>query len=299
MAQLNNHPFFLSCRKYAQFLEQETGINYETTDIKVLADGYCSAIDHDDDNNKNRYFSALMLRFWYQISKIQNRNYGINLDYDEFLSWVQEGINYAMKYRVWQNPDKHCNAQQAINQCINTICLQHYYNLNSVKDKANHYTISLDKTIDTDGKVTVGDLLVDSAATNYIENEIADDSTYHIIKTYLAKNKIIEGIILNTIAYEDCSRQVKETDKATNETDENYSVPKVKTEFYARKCVSILANLPKDFVKAFSTYYNVDKNKIEAAYIALTKASSTKINRWLKRTLEDAKKQPELFNYVR
>ena len=286
MAKLNNHPLFLMCRSYAKLLEYETGINYETANINILADGYCKAIDEGNEENKNRYFSALMLRFWYQISKIQAKSPNIKADYDEFAAWLQEAINYACKYRAWQNPEKHCNAQQAINQCINTIRLQHYFSMNMNKSKINQTTCSLDDYIDEDGKASKLDTLEDSSANDYLRNIDSDMEVKGIVQRYLDNNKIIEGIILNTIAFNDCERVIK-VDKGVDERGKK--ITSEVSEFYPKKLVNNLSKLPNSFVSTFSSAYNIPKSKVESAYQAITKANNAKLYRMVKKTLDDAR----------
>lgn len=289
MAKLNNHPLFLMCRSYAKLLEYETGINYETANINILADGYCKAIDEGNEENKNRYFSALMLRFWYQISKIQAKSPNIKADYDEFAAWLQEAINYACKYRAWQNPEKHCNAQQAINQCINTIRLQHYYDMNLAKNKINQMTTSLDQALDDNGKTTLGDLCSDPDALNCVDRSATDEKVYNIVKGYLNNNKVVEGIILNTIAFEDCEREVKTVKNIIDDEGKTKKIVSTKSEFFQRKCVNVLTHLPETFVDNFSKTYNVNAEKVKSAYITLTTSNNAKVSRMIKKTLEDAR----------
>lgn len=289
MIKLNSHPLFLNCRKYAKLLEYETGLNYETANIDTLANGYCKAIDEDDESNKNKYFSALMLRFWYQISRLQSKSPNIKADYNEFVAWLQEAINYACKYRAWQNPEKHCNAQQAINQCINTIRLQHYYDMNLARNKVNQVAVSLDQALDDDGKTSAIDLVQDPSALDFVEQSKADGAVYGIVKHYLNNNKVVEGIILNTIAFEDCEREVKTIKNIIDEKGEDKKITTVSSEFYPRKCVNILTHLPTAFISSFSKAYDINEEKVKSAYLTLTTSNNAKVSRMVKKTLENAR----------
>ena len=136
--------------KYAAILKQCKGIDYETANVNVLADGYCKAMDEGDEQNKNLFISALILRFWFVIKKLQDKSPGMGLEITDFFNWLYEAIEYACKYRAWQDPTKKVNAQQAINQCIETIRVQKYYDLNLQKNKVNQMTFSLDAEFDDD-----------------------------------------------------------------------------------------------------------------------------------------------------
>ena len=93
---------------------------YESYSIDELADAYCEAVDTDNEQLKNVYISALILRFWYTIDKMYKSNtVAPCLEYEDFFWWLYEAIEYACKYRGWKDPTKKLNAQQCINKCIN------------------------------------------------------------------------------------------------------------------------------------------------------------------------------------
>lgn len=286
MANLTSNPIFLSYRHEASILKNMYGVDYETTDINFMANEYCKAKDEGNEDMKNYYISALMLRFWYQAGKLQAKSPNLRLSFDDYVSWLYEAIEYACKYRAWQNPEKHCNAQQAINQCINTIRLQHYFSMNMNKSKINQTTCSLDDYIDEDGKASKLDTLEDSSANDYLRNIDSDMEVKGIVQRYLDNNKIIEGIILNTIAFNDCERVIK-VDKGVDERGKK--ITSEVSEFYPKKLVNNLSNLPNSFVSTFSSAYNIPKSKVESAYQAITKANNAKLYRMVKKTLDDAR----------
>ena len=121
---------------WAKRLKTEEGIDYTEKGrdvIQVMIDRYCIAKDTNDEPRKNMYIAGLMLRFWYVIAKLQARSPIPGLEYEDFMGWLYESIEYACKYRKWQNPANKVNAQQCINQCIETIRVQKYYDLNLQK----------------------------------------------------------------------------------------------------------------------------------------------------------------------
>ena len=155
---------FKELQVWANILKEEDGVVYSASGrdvIQVMLDKYCEAKDNNDERNKNKYIAGLMLRFWYVISKLKERSPIQGLDYTDFYAWLYEAIEYACKYRAWQDPTKKINAQQAINQCIETIRSQHYYDLNLQKNKANINTYSLESPLDDDYKTTLLDTLAD------------------------------------------------------------------------------------------------------------------------------------------
>ena len=90
---------------------------YESYTIDELADAYCEASDTKNESLKNIYISALILRFWYTIDKMYRANtVAPSLEREDFYWWLYEAIEYACKYRGWQDPNKKLNAQQCINK---------------------------------------------------------------------------------------------------------------------------------------------------------------------------------------
>ena len=62
---------------------------YESYSIDELADAYCDAVDAKDENLKNIYISALLLRFWYTIDKMYRSNtVAPSLEYVDFFGWL-------------------------------------------------------------------------------------------------------------------------------------------------------------------------------------------------------------------
>ena len=200
--------------QYARILKQSRGIDYETVNVNTLADGYCKAMDEGDEYNKDLFISALVLRFWYVIKKLQDKSPGMGLDITDFFNWLYEAIEYACKYRKWQDPNNKVNAQQCINQCIETIRLQHYYQANLKKHKGNFSTVSLDATYANDGddaEVSLLDTIVDEDASTANTKLMEARDTRTFIQRYINKKKLIEAIILDNIAFGDNSREIKHT----------------------------------------------------------------------------------------
>jgi hypothetical protein len=121
---------FNNFKHYADLLLSELGIKYDAKPykdtIRKMLDGYCKAMDEGDEHLKNLYISGLVLRHWDKVKKLAESCPNIGIQGEEFVDWVVEAIEYACKYRKWQK-DESVNAQQCINQCIETIRKQHYY----------------------------------------------------------------------------------------------------------------------------------------------------------------------------
>lgn len=275
----------------AQTLLEEEGIKYDGKPAKdVIAkmlDGYCVACDSGDEHRKNIYIAGIILRFWYVIGKLKEKCPGLGLDDNDFLAWLYEAIEYACKYRAWQKG--HVNAQQCVNQCIETIRKQHYYEFNLDKHKANYNTVSMETPMDEDGKVVLADTLIDEATEDATKMRDGDSAAREIVQMYLNRRKIVEAIILDTIAFNDTQKVTKQTKKGIDEEGNEYKYTTSTSEFWAFKVVQILGKLPEEYEDYFLSAYNINPDEFKAALDAIRNANNTKLYKFLNKTLQDAK----------
>ena len=287
-------------RKQAQInayiLKQEYGIDYETANVNILADGYCKARDEDNDYEKDLFISALILRFWYVIGKLAEKSPNMGTDNTEFFNWLFEAIEYACKYRKWQDPENKVNAQQCINQCIETIRLQHYYQANLKKHKCNYNTVSLDAVYgDDENGTSLLDTIEDEDETSRTDSLLGARDTRNFIQRYINKKKIIEAIILDTIAFGDSQKEVKHTKKQTNmyideetgeEKTEEEKVTTYTSEFWEFKCVQNLSKLAPEYANYFLENYDVKPEELFAALETIRKANNNKLYTYLRKCLD-------------
>jgi hypothetical protein len=283
---------FNDFRMWAKRLKEEEGVDYEVKSrdiIQVMADGYCLAKDTNDERRKNMYIAGLMLRFWYVINKLKVRSPIQGLESIDFMGWLYESIEYACKYRKWQNPANKVNAQQCINQCIETIRVQKYYDLNLQKNKANVNTYSLDAEIDADGKTSLVDTLVDESAEDRALYEEDAAAAYHLIQRCINKKKIVEAIILDTIAFNDVQKVTKKVVKGVDTEGNPTKYTQKTSEFWPFKCVQLLSTLPENYAEYFKKHYKVAGPELEAALTAIRSANNQKLYRYLAKCLDGAK----------
>jgi hypothetical protein len=277
---------------WAKRLKVEEGIDYSEKGrdvIQVMLDRYCLAKDTNDEHRKNMYIAGLMLRFWYVIGKLQSRSPIPGLEYDDFMGWLYEAIEYACKYRAWQNPAKNTNAQQCINQCIETIRVQKYYDLNLQKNKVNQMTFSLDAEFDEDGETTLMDTLVDEEAETKREFDESTAVANSLIQRCINNKKIVEAIILDTIAFNDVQKVHKKVIKDVDSEGNSIRYTQTSSEFWSFRCVQILSNLPVDYASYFKKHYNVLEPELEAALSVIRAANNQKLYRYLDKTLKGAR----------
>jgi hypothetical protein len=269
---------------YARMLDRP----YEEYKIDDLATAYCLAVDAGDELNKSIYISALILRFWYQINKMFMANPTLGYTREDFLDVIIDGIYKACepRYRAWMNPEKKVNAQQCLNMCIQTKLRERYYFANLDKHRANQNTLSLELPLNNDPGD--GTPLIDTLQSE----EVVDygDESLSIVQEYLNQNKIIEAIILDTIASSETYRRTKQVVKEYDSDGNMISKhTEYSTEFWPYKLVQCVSQLPEDYVKYFKRKYKVATVKLDVALAAIRKANNQKIYRMLDATLADAR----------
>ena len=287
---------FNNFKNYATQLELELGIKYDAKPykdtIRTMLDGYCKAMDDGDEHLKNLYISGLILRHWDKVKKLALTCPNIDLQGEDFVEWVYEAIMYACKYRKWQKDEK-VNAQQCINQCIETIRKQHYYNYNLDKNRANYNNASFDTPIGDEGNNGTQRTLIDTIADENAEREarMADSATTarQIIQTFINKNKIVEAIIMDIIAFGDTEKVTKQIKQGVDENGEEIKYTTYTHEFWKFKAVQILSNLSDDYQRYFIDNYLVKTPALDAALNVLKKANNQKIYKEMENALKYAR----------
>jgi hypothetical protein len=261
---------------------------YEQYSIDELADAYCDAVDSGNESLKDIYISALILRFWYTIDRMHNSNtVAPSLDHEDFFWWLYEAIEYACKYRGWRDTSKKLNAQQCINKCIETIKLQKYYDMRLDKRKVMNHSCSIDATIgggdDESGK-SLADLL---ESEDNIEDCYAADDAILLVQSYINRNKIVEAILLDNIAFNDVQRHFKKTIKTKNQNGDDFRYVEHSSEFWPYRLIQIVSKLPETYKREFLSRYTISEEKLDAVLEAVDKANNQKLYRYLDRTLTE------------
>ena len=281
---------FLQSRGYASLLKSNKGIDYSTCNVNILADGYCDATDAGDEEERNMYISGLILRFWFTVKKMQEKSPGLGYGEDEFAAWLYEALEYACKYRAWRDPSKKCNAQQAINQCIETIRLQHYYQMNLQKKKTSFNTISLNTPVGEEDGSTLFDTIEDETASEELEQDNSSRTARAIVQHFIDKKDLVGAVISDLIAFNDFNKEIKTTKKILDEeTGEEVKVTNYSYEFWPFKAVQAMKELPIDYAEYFIDNYDVKPDAIIATIEAIRRANSQKLYKYLRDFLSKAR----------
>lgn len=263
---------------------------YEEYSIDELANGYCDAVDSNNKELMDIYISALLLRFWFNIDKMYRSNTAApGLEHEDFFWWLYKAIEYACKYRGWRDPEKNLNAQQCINKCIETIKLQEYYNLRLDKRKAANYCCSMEEPVNSGDKSDKVMTIADQLEAEEDFDDHSTDDVIELVQSYIDHNKIIEAIIIDSIAFNDVQKHFKKTVKTKNYKGEDMKYVEHSSEFWPYKLVKIVSKLPENYKSEFMNKYSISEAKLNAVIGTLSKVNNQKIYRYLSKTLEDLK----------
>ena len=124
----------------------------------------------------------------------------------------------------------------------------------------------------------------------YIYN-YAEDPAKQLIQSFIDRNKIVEAIILDTIAFNDSQKLVKTTNTYFDSaTGKNKKFVSYVEKLWPYKVVKNLNSLTDDYKKYFNLTYSINPEKFTAAFNSIKKANNTKLYKFLDATLEDARK---------
>lgn len=277
----------------AAVLEKDYGIKYSSKDPATAAwmlDNLEVAKETGDEKLGNCCAAGLMLRYW---SYFINEKIGMDVEYEEKISKGWKAIELALEYKVWQDASRGVNADQAVKKCIKTTFLRDNYQENLDKSRANHYTSSMEEEMSEvfggEGKTTLGDTIADEADLAQRAQASAEDTARALVQLYLNKKKIVEAIILDTIAFNDVMKTSKKVVDGRDPEGNPKKFTQVYKEFWPFRCVQLLSKLPQDYATYFGDNYHFNPVEFGKALEAIRNANNQKLYKYLDRTLADAR----------
>lgn len=144
--------------------------------------------------------------------------------------------------------------------------------------------------------------LADSIADDLPASSGAADG---IIRLYTKKNKLIEAMILDTIAHNDTVKtssekttyQYYEKNNSTGEYEEVTGKGRVNyQQFWRTKTAKLLKSLPETYEKKFAAKFNVSYDKVCFAANQIRTSDNQKVYKYLDNTIADLRSKPELVS---
>lgn len=267
--------------------------------IEILANKYVEACDNGDETAKSVYISALTLKFWDNVGRMQEicktANFG---NEDDFASHLYYCIQTACDYRKWLDPEAKTTAKACINQAIATRGapeIMYYANRDSAKVNCGGNYVSFDAPYGDDEdslsyeETTEDESSSGESVSSYIRAKM-------MVESCIKSNKVVEAIILDNIAFGDSYREVKEKAKMINADGEEVKYDKYHREFWEYGLVRDLESLDSSYADQFKSRYDVNPAIFDAAFSKIKSVDSTKLHKFVKNTL---KMEQESYSGVR
>lgn len=271
------------------FAEQAKIIpNYGKLSVQVHADGYHNAILSGDKRLAGAHLSAIILRGWYNIEKIYQKCKNIvGFDREDALARYQDCVLQALNEAAWLDETKKLTAQQCINRKIKTRgWAAVLYEANLQKNKGCVNLQSLDEPIsgEEDRELTLLDTIEDEHSD--LADVDANGFAQALIQKFVNKNKVIEAIIMDTIAFHNFDKMTKTVNKTISPEGKTVKTTTEYHEFSPRQCVKYLSALPTDYAKYFSQKYIVKEPIVEAAVAKVRASNNQKLYKYLRAALD-------------
>ena len=248
--------------------ERRAAIDYCADGYADAKEGKLAAIEAGDkawqaecEAKQSACLGGLMMLFWGEASKMADKCKAVpGWAYEDFVSHLATCIDVACGYKAWRT--KATSPEQCIRQAIGSRgAAAILYDSNLVKNLANVGADELDAPADGEDGVSKIDLQGED------DSMMKDDSAEALVQAQLNAGRIVEGIVLDVIAFGDSFDG---------------------GEFKSRKATAQLASLPKDYGKYFESRYSVGPEKLSAALQAIRSAKPRKIRDYLVKTLQAA-----------
>jgi hypothetical protein len=110
-----------------------------------------------------------------------------------------------------------------------------------------------------------------------------------LVQSYINRNKIIEAILIDNIAFNDTQKHSKKTIKVKNDKGEVVRYTEHSSEFWPYKLIQIVSKLPSTYKSEFMKRYNISEEKLGAVLDVIDRAPNAKLYRYLRSTLAELK----------
>lgn len=265
-------------------------------DINYLANKYCEAVDMGDEQEKNKYISALMVRYWHMVPYLYEKSKSCGVEMEDMVDWLYESFDKAFQYRSWLDPNKAISkdkkgAEKCFNQCITSTRQRWYKHFNQACRRINYSSYdSLDAPIKNGDGINLIDTIVDDSSTkfNYCNN---------IVQQFINKNDYIEALIIDGIINQDTF--VTHSKSVINEgfSEEN-DYTSCEYQFSMNKLFKHLRDVDDNFISYFSKEYSVDKNKLLSTVSSLKSYSNTKFRKCVQLSFQRIKQDKEVLSTI-
>lgn len=271
--------------------------DYESISKTDLANGYCDADESGDVERKNWYFAALVLRYWYKISSWAYSSASLQLNIENFVDWLVDSLLIALKYRAWRVPGSSLygdpnGPDKAINRSCFSTRGREYQFANKDKRKGNTQSLSIESMVDDNGHQ------IDSIGHTA---PLEVDGAHELINILLKRNKPLEALIVDGVAYQDSFKTTREAIHKEGVNSQGQVVMKrymaSHEHFDPRKLVKHLSTIDEKFIRDyFCQKYLMPQEKGSELLSEVNTIPNTKWYRLIKKTIVELREDKTLLS---
>ena len=268
--------------------------NWRELDVNTLCNLYIE--NENDEIKKNGYFSAVVLKKWGYIGKHYINSKASGFSIEQCYDMVLDAVMYILKMRKWLDPNNKLygdkNApDKCLNRCIFSARQRDYYLSNRDKRKYNYGGVSLESITDNVGDHTevLCDEMLDQDNQDYMFINV---TLKNLINRMVSKNKILEALILDNIANDDCYTTKTETTEIVTEDDVE-KVKKSHNVFKLGKLVDNLYNYDIKTIKRICNMYCLEEEKL-LDFLPVLNKDKGKLSRVVKSVMNNLRDDREL-----
>lgn len=286
-----------------------------------LFNNYCDADESGDQIKRSQYWAAIMVRYWYKIPGWIVTSKSLNLQPEDFVSWLEDCLNDTLYYRSWRyeynaivkngkfiawkldsNGEKVPNEHywkidpNAPDKSMNYFCSakrgKMYQYANKDIRKNNGQSLSIESVVDDSGKTI--DFLGEYSP-------VEKSGAQELVELFLQSNKPIEALIIDGVAYQDAFKTNKvksynlELDSQGKLTNKRY-MSETET-FDLRKLVKHLSSIDEDFIKDyFCQTYLLSEEEGDAILLKASTITNPKWYKYIQKTLLEIKGNKKLLS---
>ena len=269
--------------------------NWRELDVNTLCNLYIE--NENNEVKKNGYFSAIVLKKWGYIGKHYINSKASGFSIEQCYDMVLDAIMYILKMRKWLDPNNKLygdkNApDKCLNRCIFSARQRDYYLSNRDKRRYNYGGISLEAITDNVGDHTevLCDEVLDQDNQDYM---FVNVTLKNIINHMVSKNKILEALVLDNIANDDCyTTKTETTEVVTKDTTEK--VKRSHDVFKLCKLVDNLYNYDIKTIKRICNMYCLEEEKL-IDFLPVLNNDKGRLSRVVKSVMNNLRNDKELI----
>ena len=103
-----------------------------------------------------------------------------------------------------------------------------------------------------------------------------------LVQNYINRDKIVEAIMIDNIAFNDVQRWHKQTIKT-----ESGKYTEISSEFWSFRLVQLLSKLSEEYKWEFLSKYKISEEKLDAVLAYVDKSTNQRLYRLLDKTLAE------------